>query len=188
MKVNQRHVKTEIKKWEERVIYNVKFKEDTTANLKRLTEIYNSALDEFIMIAASSEPVVYKIGRFFLEQGLSNEQITFLDGKIIDAYLGDDSPNWKKKERVDQLIEIYGESFKHKWLLIPYMDFQIDLSTAIYFMNRIKQNNAIGVVMFADGPNNILEVLNVNMDDQYIYQFPVAKYRKSKKTLPEDIY
>lgn len=178
----------ELSKWDNRVIYNVKFRKDTKAPLDRLDKIFEESYDKFVMIAANSEALVYKIARYFISTGkVKNDDITFIDGAIIQSYIGDDSAEWKKKERTDQFFEIFGEACKNKWVLIPLMQFEISVGLAIYFVSSLKKQGAIGAIFYAEGPNNMTEILTYNTEMQSFYQFPKADYySRRKRTLPAD--
>ena len=177
----------ELNKWSERVIYDVEFKKNTKANLNRLSDIMFNAFDKFTIIAASTESVVYKIGKFFITKNIKNEQITFIDGKIIETYIADDSKEWKKKENVDSFFEIFGKDCENKWVMIPYMDFEITPGLAIYFITQFKKAGAIGVIFYSAGPNNLAESLITNTKMPGLYQFPAVRYHsRHRKQLKED--
>ena len=110
--MNKREIDREIKKWDNRVIFDAKFGDNIKPYLPTLDNILKRSLDKFTMIAANSEALVYKIGRYFIEQGVKNDEFTFIDGKIIESYIGDDSKEWKKKDRVDEFFLTFGEDFK----------------------------------------------------------------------------
>ena len=57
-------IKKELDKWDNRVIFDAKFKKDTKAPLDKLDDILFRSLEKFIIIAANSEALVYKIGRY----------------------------------------------------------------------------------------------------------------------------
>lgn len=176
----------ELEKWDDRVIYNVKFKENTNAPLDKLDEILFNSMQKFTIIAANSEPLVYKIGRYFVSKKVKNDEITFIDGRIIESYIGDESKDWKKRDRVDEFFETFGESCKSKWVIIPFLSFEISIGLAIYFISQFKKYSAIGVIFYAEGPNNLVEVLSLNTDDPNFYEFPKKEYRKRKRILPDD--
>lgn len=181
------NVGKELKKWEDRVIYDVKFKKDTKANLSRLDEIHLISLERFVTIAANSEALVYKIGRYYIEQGLiKNTDLTFLDGQIIEAYLKDDSAEWRKRERIDDFFQIFGEEYKNKWVLIPLMEFDITVGLAIYFISQFKKCMATGLIMYAEGPNNIVEIVSRKVEDRYFFEFPKKMYKRRARRLIDD--
>lgn len=182
-----REIQKELEKWSERVIYDVEFRKDTAANLKRLDDILFNSFEKFTAIAANSEALVYKIGKYFVSKSVKNSQITFIDGKIVECYIGDDSAEWKKKERVDEFFQIFGEECNGKWVIIPLMQFEVSVGLAIYFMSQFKKTGAIGVIFYAEGPNNLTETMIYNTDSQGFYQFPKANYyNKRKRVLPKD--
>lgn len=176
----------ELKKWDERVLFNVQFKANTKANLERLNEILRASLESFTVIGANSESLVYKIARYFISKNVRNGDITFIEGKVVESYIGDDSAQWKKKERVDDFFEIFGEEYKNKWVLIPYINFEINTGLAIYFISKFKKYGAIGLIMYAEGPSNLTEVLSLESNDPFFYEFPVKKYRKRKPNIEDD--
>lgn len=182
-----RQIIKELDKWSERVIYDVEFKKNTKANLNRLEDIMFNAFDKFTIIAAATESVVYKIGKFFITKNIKNEQITFIDGKIIETYIADDSKEWKKKDNVDSFFEIFGKDCENKWVLIPYVNFEISPGLAIYFITQFKKVGAIGVVFYSEGPNNLAEILIRTTHIPGLYQFPSARYHSGqRKQLAED--
>lgn len=186
-KNNKAMIEKELSKWQERVFYDISFKENTEANLEKLRDILFKSFEKFTMIAANSEPLVYKIGRFFISEGTKNSDISFIDGKIIESYIGNHNLEWKKKDSMEEFFEIFGEDFKNKWVFIPLMQFEITPALAINFILRFKKTNAIGVVFYAEGPNNLTEVLVNNVSLSGFYQFPKADYySKRKRKLPED--
>lgn len=182
-----RQINKELEKWNQRVIYDVEFKKDTKANLNRLSDILFNAFEKFTIISASTESVVYKIGKFFLTKGIKNEQLTFIDGKIIETYIADDSKEWKKKENVDSFFEIFGKDCKDKWVLIPYMDFEISPGLAIYFITQFKKIGAIGVIFYSEGSNNLAEILINSASMPGLYQFPTVRYHtRHRRQLADD--
>ena len=138
------------------------------------------------MIGANSEALVYKIGRYFISKDVKNDEITFIDGRVIESYVGDSSAEWKKKDRIDEFFETFGEECKSKWVLIPLMHFEISIGNAIYLMSQFKRKGAVGVIFFAEGPNCLTEILSLNWDNPNFYEYPKKKYRKRKRLLPDD--
>ena len=185
-KINMQRNAKELEKWDNRVIYNVRFKDDTKAPLDKLDDILFNSLQKFTIIAANSEALVYKIGRYFISQDVKNDEITFIDGKIVESYIGDESKDWKKKDRVDEFFETFGEDCKGKWVIIPFLSFEISIGLSIYFISQFKKYSAIGIIFYAEGPNNLVEVLSLNSDDPNFYEFPKKEYRKRKRLLPDD--
>ena len=180
-------IQKELNIWDNRVIYNVKFKENTKAPLNKLEEYYNKSIEKFVVLVANSEALVYKIGRFFVSKGLENRNITFIDGSILDTYIGDETVEWKKKDRVDDFFNIFKDDFKGKWVIIPLMRFQCNKGIGIYLISQFRKYGAIGLIFYSEGPDNIAETLITGTDMQYIYQFPKADYySKRKRKLPDD--
>lgn len=181
-------IRRELKNWDDNVLFDVKFKENTSANLQRLDEFIKISLEHYIIIAANSEPLVYKIGRYFIEQGIKYKDMYFLDGAIVKSYLGDDASEWRKKERCDEFFKMFGPEMRSKFVLIPYMDFSISVSLAIYFATNLKSYGALGFLFYAEGDDNLSEVLNLNYNDPYLFEFPKKLYRKRKRQLIDDEY
>lgn len=180
------NIKQEIAKWENRVIYNVAFKEDTKAPLNKLDDILLKSMEKFILIGANSEALVYKIGRYFISKGIKNEDITFIDGRIIESYIGDDK-DWKRKERLDEFFGIFGEDYNNKWVLIPLIRSEFSITIALYFITQFRKYKAIGLIFFSEGAANLMEVLTNCSDDPNFYQFPKANfYKKAKRQLADD--
>lgn len=179
-------INRELKKWEERVIFPNGFKPNTKANLDRLNEILDLSLEHFIQLNANSEALVYKIGKYFITQGVRDSDLVFASGKIIESYIGDDSADWAKKQRADDYFDVFGGQFNNKWVLIPRMDFSIDAGLAIYFMSLFKKFKAIGVIFYAEGSENIAQVLNYQSDYEYLLEFPKSVYRKRRTIVQDD--
>lgn len=189
-------INRELSKWDERVIYkvdpkfkyDVRFKEDTKANLKTLGDIYFKSLERFTVIATSSEVLVYKVARHLITQDAKNDSFTFIDGKIVESYVGDTNAEWKKKDRVDDFFVTFGPQFKGKWVLIPCVTFEITVGLAVYFMSNFRKCDAIGVIFFAEGPNNLAEILSYNIEDPDFYEFPKKRYKTHIHLLKPDDY
>lgn len=183
-------INQELAKWDNAVFYNVKFKENTTAPLNKLKDILKQSLSYFTIIAANSEALVYKIGRFFITQEIKFDDFNFKDGRVVKAFIGDESALWAKKQNVDKFFETFSGEFSGKWVVIPCMDFSIDESTSIYFINGFRRAGAIGVIFYSEGPDNIAENLVANSQNlSHFYQFPKADYYRPKlKKLPADEY
>lgn len=183
---NKVNIEKEVRKWDERVIYDAKFGDNIKPFLPNLDNILKRSLMKFTIIGANSEALVYKIGRYFIESGVKNDEFTFVDGKVIASYIGDDSKDWKKKDRVDEFFLTFGEDFRKKWVMIPMMDFEISVGLALYFISQFKRQDAIGIIFYAEGPNNLVEILSLNTQDPNFYEFPKVQYRKKKRLLPDD--
>jgi len=192
MKQSEYQIKKELQKWSERVLqFDVEFKPDTEANLTRLDEGFDASLEHFVIISANSEALVYKIAKYFISTGkIKNDSIVFIDGKIVESYIGDDSAAWRKKERADDFFEIFSGDIKGKWVLIPYMNFEIDAGLAIYFTTQFIKFGAFGLIFYSEGKGeHFAQVLSLSKDDdKYYFQFPKAKYRKQRRSLPDDPY
>jgi hypothetical protein len=180
--------KKEILKWQDRAIFDVRFKKDTKANLSRLDEIMLISMEHFVTIAANSEPLCYKICRYLIESGkVKNEEIEIIDGQVIASYIGDDSAEWKKKERIEDFFSIFAGEVRSKWVMIPILDFDISTGLAVFFMSQFKKSGAVGIIFYAEGPDNMVETLVKNVDDRYFYQFPNMRYKRARsKKLQDD--
>lgn len=178
----------QINEWTQRVFYDVRFKEDTTADLDQLREIQDNILQKFTVIASSSEVSVYKIGRFFIENGISNDLITFIDGRMVQAYITRETPSekWKSRSLIDKFFNIYKKDIKNKLLFIPLLQNEFDILTAIYFTTQLQANGALGMVFYSEGPNNLAEIL-IEGTDIKVFEFPETVYHVSdKKILVDD--
>lgn len=182
-------INRELKKWDDRVLFQGKFKPNTKANLDRLDTILFGALEHFSIIAANSEPLVYKIGRHFIEKNIKNDDMVFIEGKIVECYLNNEgSANWKKKDRVDDFFEIFGGNFRGKWILIPYMKFEIEIGLALYFISQFRKYSAIGLIFYSEGPSCLTEVLSLDSEDPYFFEYPNKCYRQRKRKIEDDEY
>lgn len=173
----------ELAKWDDKVIFNVQFKPDTKAPLKRLNDFLYESLSHFVLISANTEALVYKIGRYFVENGVKNDEITFIDGEIVKSYVYDErSPEWKIKERIDDFISIFALDIKDKWVIIPYMNFSMSIGIAIYLQTQIRKMGARGLLYYSEGPDNFTECLMYNASYlEHFYQFPRADYIKPRR-------
>lgn len=182
-------IEKELNKWDKRVYYDFKFKEDTTAAMDRLYTIVNDySIEKFVCISASSESLVYKIGRYLIQSGKKNSSISFIDGRILETYMCSDSIGYKKRELIDALFSLNSDSIKNKWVFIPYLDFPVDINSAIYFINKVKLNKALGMVIFGEGPKNLAEILCRDTNFPFVYQFSKNLYTKSHKQIVNDEY
>lgn len=182
-------IQRELRKWEEKAIFNVAFKPNTKANLNRLREIlHNISLEHFVTISANSEALVYKICRFFIEEGTKADDIALIQGKIIESYIADDSAEWAKRVRIDDFFQIFGETFRGKWVAIPIIKFDnpITVGLAIYFITQFRKYNVIGVIFYSEGNSNLAEVLSLESEDPYFFEFPRKRYLKRKRTIEDD--
>ena len=182
-------IEKELNKWDKRVYYDFKFKEDTTAAMDRLYTIVNDySIEKFVCISASSESLVYKIGRYLIQSGKKNSSISFIDGRILETYMCSDSIGYKKRELIDAFFSLNSDSIKNKWVFIPYLDFPVDINSAIYFINKVKLNKALGMVIFGEGPKNLAEILCRDTNFPFVYQFSKNLYTKSHKQIVDDEY
>lgn len=188
--MKKQRLEKEISSWEERVFYpDEKFKENTPADLEKLKSLIRSSKEEFIFISAETEGVVYKIGRFFIENGVSNTYITFQDGEIIEPYIDGEAKDSEMRALLERYLKIIQKEIKSKWVFIPLLNFGWSKKTALYFVNELKVRGAVGVVMYSnpDVPDNLPQVL-VEETNSKIYQFPQSLYKKKIRKLKEDNY
>ena len=180
-------IQKELQRWKDKATYDVRFKDDTKANLKLLDKISMMSMEHFTMVSANSEPLVYKIARYWIEHGMNKaDDFVFLDGTVLQSYIGDDSAEWKQKDRLDGFFEIFSQEYRNKWVLIPLMDFEIDTAMSIYLVDKFRKTNAIGLVFCAEGENLLAQVLVQQVRDPYLFQFPKETYRKGRKRLIDD--
>lgn len=167
--------------WDNRVFFNGAFKKNTKANLEFLDKIYNKSMTQFTIIAANSEACVYKIARYFISNhNVMNNSFTFIDGRIVESYIGDKTEaGWKRKDRINEFMNTFGEQFKNKWVIIPLMQFPIDIASAVYFTTSFKQYKALGLIFSSVGVDHLAETLCYG-SDMKIYEFPETKYRRTR--------
>lgn len=188
--MKKQRLEKEISSWEERVFYpDEKFKENTPADLEKLKHLIRSSKEEFVFISAETEGVVYKIGRFFIENGVSNTYITFQDGEIIEPYIDGEAKDSEMRALLERYLKIIQKEIKSKWVFIPLLNFGWSKKTALYFVNELKVRGAVGVVMYSnpDVPDNLPQVL-VEETNSKIHQFPQPLYKKKIRKLKEDNY
>lgn len=188
--MKKQRLEKEISSWEERVFYpDEKFKENTPADLEKLKHLIRSSKEEFVFISAETEGVVYKIGRFFIENGVSNTYITFQDGEIIEPYIDGEAKDSEMRALLERYLKIIQKEIKSKWVFISLLNFGWSKKTALYFVNELKVRGAVGVVMYSnpDVPDNLPQVL-VEETNSKIYQFPQPLYKKKIRKLKEDNY
>lgn len=188
--MKKQRLEKEISSWEERVFYpDEKFKENTPADLEKLKHLIRSSKEEFVFISAETEGVVYKIGRFFIENGVSNTYITFQDGEIIEPYIDGEAKDSEMRALLERYLKIIQKEIKSKWVFIPLLNFGWSKKTALYFVNELKVRGAVGVVMYSnpDVPDNLPQVL-VEETNSKIHQFPQQLYKKKIRKLKEDNY
>lgn len=188
--MKKQRLEKEISSWEERVFYpDEKFKENTPADLEKLKHLIRSSKEEFVFISAETEGVVYKIGRFFIENGVSNTYITFQDGEIIEPYIDGEAKDNEMRALLERYLKIIQKEIKSKWVFIPLLNFGWSKKTALYFVNELKVRGAVGVVMYSnpDVPDNLPQVL-VEETNSKIHQFPQPLYKKKIRKLKEDNY
>jgi hypothetical protein len=182
----------ELDKWDERVFYgNLKFNKDnppTVRALPKLEAIHREGMEHFVFISANTEQVVYKIGRYFIELGETNENITFIDGRIIKSFIDPKDVNWRTKANINDMFSMLGDSLRSKWVFIPLLEQGFTLEIATYFMFKFKSTDAMGVVFYS--PNNHNDDLATTLIESNltkVHQFPKIEHRASHNKLnPED--
>lgn len=180
-------VQRELKKWTDKALYDVAFRKDTKANLKRLDEIIKISLSHFVIIATNSEALVYKIGRYYIEQGvLKADDIAFLNANVLETCIADDSAEWKQKDRLDELFNILGKEYAGKWVLIPFMEFEISVAMSIYLTYQFKRVGAIGLILYAQGENLFTQIMVQQVQEEFLFQFPLNKYNQIRRKLAAD--
>ena len=181
--------KRELEKWVDSVIYDVKFRPDTPANLKRLKEIVDDSMFHFVTIAANSEALVYKIGRWMVvNAGVKSDDLIVLHGNILESYISGDSAEWKKLDRLDEFFSFFGEQYRGRWIIIPETTVDMSVGMSVYLMSQFRKFGAVGLIVYAYGGDNLVENLIRNVEDRYCYEFPKSTYRRSRRKLPEDEY
>lgn len=186
-------IKKEIARWDERVFFpDVKFKEDTPADLKVLDNIIEKAKENFVIISSETEGCVYKIGRYFIEKGIENSSITFQDGDIFSSYI-DVNTKYDSEIRnlCNSLVSIIEHSARKKWLIVPSLDCKWSKKFAIYFINKLKEIEVYGFLFYSN-PNYPDTLAQILCEETYeeIYQFPKENFKtkKSKHKLAPDRY
>lgn len=191
---NINRVERELSIWENRVFYpEERFKKDTTADLDLLKSLIKQSKESMIIISSETEACVYKIGRFLVENNVSNQYICFQDGEVFESYI---DVNYKYdysfRELIDELINaLKKDQITKKWLIIPELNCKWDKKMALYFINKLKLLDVYGVVFYSnkDYPDTLAQII---CEDSYtsIHQFPNPVYstKNRRKTIPKDDY
>ena len=191
LNVNRSSIKQQLKDWDNRIIYKniLAFKED--GELTPLDRIYSRSKESFVIISLGREITVYKTMRYFIQNhSLLNSSIAFLDGRQISAFLDEGAEHWRMKQGINEFIDLFGHQFDNKWIVIPNLNrIKFDINLAIYFINKLKTTNAIGVVFF-DEEDSAKRDLGTVIATNQIFQkdfleFP-AKNRRIRLTQLED--
>lgn len=191
LNVNKSAIKQQLNDWDNRIIYKnvLAFKEN--GELAPLDKIYSRSNESFVIISLGREITVYKTIRYFIQNhSLLNNNIAFLDGRQISAFLDEGSEHWRLKQGINEFIDLFGHQFYNKWIVIPNMNrIKFDLNLAIYFINKLKTTEAIGLVFFdeEDGAKRDLgSVIATNqMFQKDFLEFP-AKNRRIRVAQLED--
>lgn len=180
----------EVTKWVDRVAYDVRFRDDTKANLSILDRAFMASLSSFVYISAERESLVYKICRYFIEKDKAKAaDFEILDGDILEAYMADSrEEDWKKKNRLDEMFGILGNQYRNKWIVIPLMQFDMNVAMAIYLTHKLRSTGACGVVFCAQGENMLAQILVQSIKDNHVFQFPKAVYRMNRRKIADDEY
>lgn len=178
----------EIKKWKERVFYpQEEFKKDTKADLDLLRKFLERAKDDFVVICSSSESSVYKIGRFMIENGISNEDITFQDSSIFDVYIDPNTRyDYQYRELCAEMCMNLKQKVAKKWLIVPYVDAVWNKKVALYFVNELDRIGCYGLLFYSPDTisGNLAQALcESSYSDNYI-QFPKIRYLNEHKEKP----
>lgn len=179
----------ELKKWEDKVIYDVRFKCDTVANLEKLDEYLSHSLSRFVTILTNTEALVYKIGRWMIaNQNVKSDDLVLLHGSVIESYVGGDGLEWRKLDRMKDFFDSFGQDYRGRWVLVPEVTVDFSVGLAVYFMTQLRKSGAVGLIFSSYGKNNLGEVLVREVEDRSVYQWPVVRYKRTRDTLPEDEY
>ena len=179
IKAKPGEVKKELEKWDERVWYDFRFKDDDGSHIDKLVKIFDNSYQNIQIIRALNEPMCYKIGRKFVEWGVPNSAISFIDGKALKSYIGGDGPEWKKKEYIDQFFD--RECYKDKWIIMPYIEVAMTEVTAIYMLSKLKGLKPRGIIFFSEGVDNFGDILWYNTEDKNLVEYPIAKHRRIRR-------
>lgn len=184
----------EIEGWQKRVFFpDVKFKENTPADLELLKNkvIRANFQDEVLFIASETEGCVYKMGRFLIELGVNNRDLTFLDGDIMTPYIDLEAKyRWQSRKLIDDLLDNISSEVKRKWVLIPELNCEWNKELSIYFVTELKKLGPAGVIFFSN-KNSLNNLAQVLVEETYtnILQFPKERYsHKKEKHLAPDEY
>lgn len=186
-------IKKEIEIWEKRVFYpDEKFKENTKADLNLLISRLKKSREFFTIISSETEACIYKIGRFMVESGFKNEFITFLDGDELENYIDVNTKyDYQAKQLIDDFFTNYGNTFKNKWLIIPYLSSSWNKKLVYYFIDKLKQNYCYGILFYSNKnkPDGLAQIM---CEETYIdvFQFPqsIYKHKKEIHELEKDDY
>ena len=192
--MSEERIKREIEIWENRVFYpDERFRDDTKADLEELKNILkDSSAGRFRCISSETESCVYKIGRFFIEKGVSNSHITFQDGEMIGAYIDTESKYDNKwRDLLNEYFDLYRKELANKWIFIPDLECWWNNKIAMYFLNKIRSIGALGLCFYSNKKEADTLAQILCQETYYkIDQFPKAVYKNIKKTkeLEDDGY
>ena len=181
-------IKENVQKWIDLTCYDVRFKQEGAPYMELLHNIIQKINEDFQMIACKTPVLVYKIGRHLLEKGVPFDRLFFINGKILESFLGDKMPGWKFKEEVDNFMEIYGSDLLGKIVFIDIVGFPITPVQALYFISKIRRS-ANAMVWFAPEAiaDNLTASLAVGVDHLPGFnQFPEIIYNRKKKILDDE--
>lgn len=180
--------KEELEKWKKRVFYpDEVFKEDTKANMKNLSDFLDKAREQFVVICSSSEVSVYKIGRFMVEKGISNDSITFQDGVLFDSYIDTNTRfDYQFRELCNELSASLKQKVYKKWLIVPNIDCVWTKKVALFFLNQLEQMGCYGLLFYSpDEVNgNLAQILCEDSCSGQYLQFPKTRYFNKSKDKP----
>lgn len=184
--------KIELEKWDNRIFYSNKiaFRED--GDFEVLSQTYRKSLEKFCIISVGKEITVYKTMRYFIDKhGLTNSLITFLDGRQLESFMDEGVEGWRLKRSIDEFIDLFGEQFSHKWIVIPNLsEAKFDVNIAIYFINKLKSTRAIGIVFHSEEDTSNRDLgstiaTNQIFKDEFL-EFPKKNRRIRIKSLEDD--
>lgn len=184
----------EIKVWEKRIFFpNERFKIGTPANLDLLKDKIMKAniQDTMLILASETEACIYKIGRFLIEIGLKNKDMTFIDGDFFLPYIDTEAKYlWQSRNLIDEAIENISKEITRKWVIIPELNCEWNKELALYFMAKISKSDPYGIIFYSN-KNSHSNLAQVLVEDTYmdIFQFPMPRYNpKKEKILKPDEY
>lgn len=188
-------VSNEIKEWEERVYYGeLKFKEENTNETspfyQSIDKIATDILDDsFRVIACQYEVQAYKIPRLMIEHmGFMNEDFTFDTGINLYSFIGEwGGKIWTLQDRVNEYIQKNKYAFKNRIVIIPLIEFDIEIPIALYFINQLEACGAKGLIFSYEG-NVSTSLMHRLVLGEYgkMLQFPKPTMQAKPKAIKDD--
>lgn len=178
----------EIEKWKNRVFYpDEAFKADTNADMKSLSNFLEKAKEQFVVICSSSEVSVYKIGRFMIEKGIYNKDITFQDGALFEVYIDPNARfDYQFRDLCNELCVTLKPKVYKKWLIIPNLEAVWNKKLALFFINQLEQMGCYGLLFYSpnDVAGNLAQILCEDSCSGQYLQFPQTRYINKNKEKP----